>query len=57
VYIFFICSGQVFGSYNYLFMNSNGLNLLDLGIIGAVSIFTTTIFRIPSGWIVDKRAR
>lgn len=57
VCIFFICSGQVFGSFNFLFLNSLGLNLIDLGIVGAVSTFTTTILRLPSGWMLDKTGK
>ncbi|MEM2926586.1 MAG: MFS transporter [Candidatus Bathyarchaeia archaeon] len=37
VNIFFVCSGQVFWSYSYLFMNLKGLSLLSLGTIGSVT--------------------
>lgn len=54
-YIFFVCAGQAFFSYDLLFLKSvAGLSLLDLGLIGSITTFSTMLLTIPSGWLPDK---
>lgn len=55
VCIFFICAGRAFGqSYNFLFLKGKGLNLLELGTIGAASALSGVSLRIPIGWMADR---
>jgi MFS family permease len=55
--ISFICAGQAFASYNALYLKTEGLSLLDLGVIGAVSTFSMVLLRVPSGWLPDRVGR